>query len=506
MQKYLIPITFSLLCSATLVYSNAPAEKKTEAATDTASLAKEVEKLRHKIYALEKKEKEIESNEKSDRAKIDVLSSKSVSGFDEGFIAMSPNFGFKISGRIKLDGSYTPTGQAARSGAFLPIASIPLNYGNKTGAQSKQGNFNGTLQGSRLQIDTVSPTNSGDIKGTVLIDFFGPQNNATTFISQNGYVNTVKSSTNNSAEYGVRLRYAYLKFNDWTAGQLESNFADSEFGFYGIENFGFGVMQRRAQLRFSPTISPGFVLSVSVEKPNSDYVDWYGSQYGNEQYGKSGLPDFTMRLRKDGDYGFFSVGAIYRSLGYQVAKNDAQSLQEVNSDISTVKATQSVDFKTNGWGLSSGFRLNMPKSKSHLFGQVLYGNGLGYLVWDGNPAAAFIYPTNATTNAPTNASCNTIRTLNGVLGFRYFFTDDLHWTVAGTITRMKNPSTIPGAAELGTSSNQINKKLSRFVTSVSYSPVKNLVIATEAMIGRRKVETGYYGNATQITGSVIYLF
>lgn len=494
--------TFTLALLATIAVSHADnqaiKETKPISSVDTQILQKEIDDLKVKLTALDKRQKAAEKvaqeNKYIQDVKTVVEQKKTTSDYPEHFIPIpGTNSAVRFSGRLKIDGSYNAGTQSSRSAALFDIGNIALR--NTTSAK-KNGHVGATAQSSRFFFDTLTRTAKGDVVGFIKFDFYGPQNGGVFSTGNNGYTATLSSQNINSTDYGVRLRQAFVQFQNWKIGQDESNFADFEMAGYHYENWGMGVLPRRPQVRytFNKEAKKGIKVSFSVEKPNTDYIDASGTSHGNESasFGKSPLPDFTTRVRYDGDMGFVSLGLIWRTLAVDARKNDAYQNATVKSDRVTVEATtvlQDATFRKNGWGLYLGGRLNQPKSPSHLFMQFFIGNGIGYLVQEGNQSAYFQFPisSNSGTDLIRYApSFGLIKKTHILLGYQHHWTDTFKTTMAASFTYMRNPANIV----VLNGSTQVNRKLSRYLVSATYNVLKTMEVAAEFAYAIRETQSG----------------
>lgn len=521
--------SLALMLSTSFAYTAAPTKtvetnKPNSAATnESADLLKQIEDLKHRVAQIAHKQKVAEENAAKEatnnKAKSDVLAAKTTSDYPENFIPVpNTNTAMRFGGRIKIDGSYNAGPLSDKAGAFLNVRSIPLK-GTST-EERKQGHFGATAQSSRLFVDSLTRTSKGDLTAFIRFDFYGPQNGGVFTTGNNGYLVSTGSTTQNSSDYGLRLRQAVVQFANFRIGQDESNFADFEMAAYHLENFGIGVLPRRAQLRYTHAISKQNKISFSIEKPNTDYVDSYGSWRGNDGFGKSSLPDVTVRFRTDGDMGFFSVGAIWRTLtvSARAGENYANSYEKSGAAKAAKTIKQDVYFQKNGWGISVGARLNKSKEKSHAFGQFMYGHGLGYLAQDSNPSGYFQFLTSADSGGELiryQPTFDLIKTTNVLFGYCHYWSENFRTTIAGTYTRMKHSNQV----SIMTGGTQINQQIKRLMINGIYNPVKNVDVGLEIMHATRETVSGYsysnsgstyyggtVGRSTQVTTSFIYRF
>src|SRR5699024_8051454 len=127
------------------------------------------------------------------------------------------NTTFEVDGYVKLDAWYDR--EADFGVSLLPsdiISADGLKYPGHpsyvnpaTGSQDHDGNFGTTAKQTRIRINTLTPTEVGDIKGYLEFDMYGASG------SQDG---------------NVRNRLAYFQWENWTFGRAWSNFVNFNYG------------------------------------------------------------------------------------------------------------------------------------------------------------------------------------------------------------------------------------------------------------------------------------
>lgn len=432
-----------------------------------------------------------------------MLQANQVSPYPAGFIAIpGGNSAIKIGGRIKMDGVYNPGNSGATSGGNMSARAIPIKGSDLKAGRS--GHFNGTAQGSQLEINSLSKTSKGDIKAKIQFDFFGATSNG------------ALGSNSTSTHYGLRLRQAFAEWNNLIVGQTETNFQDTDLMPQPLDNVGgLATVQRRPQARWTQKVGDGLKLSVSAERGNTDYMTpTLAATTDNSNNGKSSLPDLTARLRYEGKMGFVSLAGIYRQLQVDVAIGDT---------VGSAKSTVNYGAKVSAWGINLAGKL-ITKGKSNVYSRITIGDGLGYLVEDATGCSAYLQvPTTATgTGVATNLiryapRFDTATVTNGVIGYAHWWTDAFRTNIGGSYTKIKHSPFIPKPS----TGAQANARVKKAVVSAIYSPVKDIDIGLELMYAVRETVSGadkttdaaaptYYaggtGKATQIMTSFIYKF
>ncbi len=476
---------------------------KSAAPVDTATLLKQIDDLKNQVARIAKKQHEAEerhaTTHKIEDAKLNILQARQTSQWPEGFFdVQGTNSAIKIGGRVKVDGTYHGGQKSGNAGDSMFVRTLPLKGADPRAGKS--GHFNGTLQGSRIHLSTITRTAKGDVKGYIETDFGG---------TPNGISYTSATGTT-STQYGIRLRHAHVTWDQLLVGQTTTNFYDADSFHTFLDNLNVMTAPRIAQVRWSQKVVDDLTLHVSAEKPNTDYYDRTGALLDNANAGKSPLPDFTARLRYEGKMGFVSLRGIVRSLQAKIGTGDI---------VGGTTATNVYSSRQTGWGLGLSGQLNTAK-KSNIFGMINIGDGLGQIVDDATGQAAYLqYSASTETGAkqaryPKRFATTTV--VNGVLGYEHWWTEKLRTTIMGTYTKIKNPAFAP----ILTGATQLNSTVKRAVANVIYSPVKNIDVGLEVYYGIRKTISGidtvdganYYnhagneGKCTQVMTSFIYRF
>lgn len=189
---------------------------------------------------------------------------------------------------------------------------------------------------TRLGLDFSSPVEGGKVGGKIEVDF---------------------ASSDNSKSENLRIRHAYLTYNDWLFGQTTSNFLSNhapemiDFG----TNIGGGTA-RVPQVRYGFKLTPTTKLFVSAEEGNSSGT---GIEYR--------LPTLTAKLTQ----------------GFADGKGSASARALVEQ----YKSTTADDDKT-GWGVAAGVNyqvsdpLKVSADVSHVVGNsnYLYGSNSAYVL------------------------------------------------------------------------------------------------------------------------------
>ena len=282
-----------------------------------------------------------------------------------------------------------------------------------------QDKLRATGKTTRLGLDFSTPVESGKVGGKVEVDFAG---------------------TNDA----LRIRHAYLTYNDWLFGQTTSNFLSN----HAPEMIDFstnigGGTARVPQVRYSHKLAPATQLFVSAERGDSSGT---GIKYS--------LPNLTAKLTQGFAEGKGSVSA--RAL------------------VENYKSTAADDNET-GWGVAAGVNyqvsapLKISADVSHVVGNsnYLYGSNSAYV---GNA---------------TNSNSIEQNEFNAVqVGATYKFSPKLRSTLAyGAILADDDTD----YAALNTTANE---KVQQAWINFIYTPVAPIDLGVEYVNGKRDTFAG----------------
>lgn len=490
--------------------------------SETETLKKELENVKKEIAALKKTDKQLKATDKLNEAGVivtaaevlkteaEVAASKRTLKSGQSLVRLGDsNIFFGMGGRVKLDVAHYPKSapNTATSGNYLDPKTVGLDGSS---VADKKNRTDLTAQNSRVNFYSLAETAHGDIESRVTFDFLGAQNGGQGF------------NTTPNTNYGLRARSVYVDYCGFRFGQDDTNFMTGDFAAYSFDNYGVNVPFRRPQVRYTHELSKGLNASVSVEKPNSDYVDRNLAFSGNQEYGKSTIPDATLRLRYDHDLGFVSLSGVYRRISTEVP--------------ATVTGGNAYKANKNGFGGALMGSVKAYGDVVRLFGYVIAGQGMGNLVMDGG-TSAYLQFTTATDLAGAATSVGSasnlsrwknelglIKILSSSVGVELKFNDNWKFVTSGIFTTLKYPST--AAIASGVDATQLNKNVNRIFANIVYSPSKQLDIALEVMQAYRKTLNGdvftnsttataagttaafagLKGKVTQVTASAVYKF
>ena len=320
----------SILCISTAVLSfgmTMPAAAQDDLQVRLQLLEAEIERLKAQVNSTSSDVELIKT--RPDIKKSGPAYNPGTNGFKVG------NTTLKLGGFVDLDVHFTKTSDGeigtALAGAgrdqFIPSLTPVGDGTNDTGDLQ----LDATIQSSRLTFGSSTPTDGGDLKTHVELDFL---------LSPGG--NEIVSNS-----FNPRLRRAYIDYKGWRIGQEWSTFQ----GLHAIpESASFyapaesQVFIRQAQIRY--TKGP---FQFAVENPES-FVDLANGLNGNSVQNEGVLPDFVARYNWKGDWGLISFSGLARQLQYEAGDIEESTFGYGLSVAGRVKVGEKDDirFTVNG--------------------------------------------------------------------------------------------------------------------------------------------------------------
>jgi len=280
-----------------------------------------------------------------------------------------------------------------------------------------------TSKVTRLGLDFNTPVGDSKLGGKVEVDFAGTSDN-------------------------LRIRHAYLTFNDWLFGQTTSSFASvhaPEMIDFNTNIGGSGASARVPQVRYSQKLAPATQLFVSAEEGNS-------------------------KATKDGDLSYrLPVLTAKVTQGFAEGKG----LASARALVEHYKSEAANDDKT-GWGaaLGANYQVAEPLKVS---ADVAYMKGNSNHLYGSNSAYSVVgnsIEQNEAVAVQVGATYNFSPKLRSTLAYGALFADD------GTdYARAANNA---GA----------NEKVQQAWINFIYSPVKPLDLGVEYINGKRDTFAG----------------
>ncbi|MFV5426376.1 DcaP family trimeric outer membrane transporter [Acinetobacter towneri] len=369
----------------------------------------QIQELRQEVEALKsliQQQQQVQQQQQTQIAQVQqakpaapasVLSSlKSKSGAD-----------VSIYGSIRGDANYIIKGADSD---FNSTHTSKDNVSDKLVATSKV---------TRLGLDFNTPVGDSKLGGKVEVDFAGTSDN-------------------------LRIRHAYLTFNDWLFGQTTSSFASvhaPEMIDFSTNIGGSGGSARVPQVRYSQKLAPATQLFVSAEEGNSK-----ATESGDLSYR---LPVLTAKVTQ----GFA----------------DGKGLASARALVEHYKSEAANDDKT-GWGAAVGANYQVAEPLK-VSADVAYMKGNSNHLYGSNSAYSVVgnsIEQNEAVAVQVGATYNFSPQLRSTLAYGALFADD------GTdYARAANNA-------------DANEKVQQAWINFIYSPVKPVDLGIEYLNGERK--------------------
>ncbi len=315
----------------------------------------EIKQLREEVQALKalvQQQQQVQINqqaqlEQSRRAAVVVATPGQITAVaapvkESPLASLKSKMGANVNlyGSVRADAEYQFKGG---DGIFNRINAVDLNGVSDL----NKDRFYSTLTASRIGLDFVAPVQGADVGGKIELDFRGGDKNDT-----------------------VRIRHAYLTYNNWLIGQTTSSFLSLDtqpemLDFNGV--LGTGTF-RTPMVRYGDKLSNTTSYVVGLEQGDSS----------------NRLPTATAKISQkfNGDQGLVTA----RALVQETRVRTTNEVKDATGKVITA-ATTNHDETEFGWGLAVGakYKLNDQLSVSadytHLKGDstyLLYDKGMTY--------------------------------------------------------------------------------------------------------------------------------
>ncbi|MCO8058670.1 DcaP family trimeric outer membrane transporter [Acinetobacter towneri] len=297
-----------------------------------------------------------------------------------------------------------------------------------TSKEEASDKLRATAKVTRLGLDFNTPVGDNKVGGKVEVDFA-------------------------SAAENLRIRHAYLTFNDWLFGQTTSSFASvhaPEMIDFSTNIGGSGGSARVPQVRYSQKLAPATQLFVSAEEGNS-------------------------KATKDGDLSYrLPVLTAKVTQGFAEGKG----LASARALVEHYKSDEANDDKT-GWGaaLGANYQVAEPLKVS---ADVAYMKGNSNHLYGSNSAYSVVG--------------NSIEQNEAVavqVGATYKFSPQLRSTLAyGALFADDGTDYARAAAAVPNTNANANEKVQQAWINFIYSPVKPVDLGIEYINGERETFAG----------------
>ncbi|OTG79642.1 hypothetical protein B9T33_10890 [Acinetobacter sp. ANC 5054] len=312
-----------------------------------------------------------------------------------------------IYGNVRADALYQSEGGSA-SRLYNQISSVPLDGNGESSDRLKA-----SLAATRLGLDFKTPTQAGDVGGKIEVDFLG-------------------------ANDSLRIRHAYLTYDNWLIGQTWSNFAVPDYMPETIDALGYvgGAVKRTPQVRYSYKFDPATNLVVAAEDSKDDSSNMR-------------LPALTARL----NHKFSDTLAVSARAMATEKKTDADT--------------------ETAWGLGLGAKLDLSDQTVVKADYYHVKGDSSFVSWANSG-----FVTNADKDIIASNEFDSI-----TLGITQQFNAQLRGTLGyGYMKADKNNRYINAFAD----KTKINKDLWQAWANVFYSPTKPISLGLEYVYGERE--------------------
>lgn len=218
----------------------------------------------------------------------DELNSKKIEKFGNLKLKNSKTT-LSIGGRVQFDAFLNNPS----SGGSYNSSDVGFNSNSiPTTKNSEKWQNSLSLRESRFWLRSETPTDYGDLKTLIEIDFWGRDGN---------------EKISNS--HGVRLRHSYIKFNRWTLGQTNSTFMSIVIP-DSLNSPVDDIFARQPLLRYSYPLESGF-LDFAIENSDTTLID---SDFNSITPNDDRFFDFIFRFRDYGESFDKSISLMAREI------------------------------------------------------------------------------------------------------------------------------------------------------------------------------------------------
>ncbi len=483
-------------------------------------LQAEIDSLRSQVDQLEKERASIETPQAA--APADAV----IGGdFPGSFKLPGSDTSVAVHGYVKANFIYDFDENLGDSFADTGIT------GRHTPQQHQGGNFHFGSRQSRFDIETRTPTDWGQLKTFIEMDFYGSTVNNNSTVSGGG-------NTSNP----LRMRQAYGQLGPVLAGQTFSNFNDLDDE-PELLDFNTGQLQsghkRQTQLRYTLPVA-NWTLSFAAENPNPRIAGGNGISTSNgfatfvanpvtagtvPTLGNNAndMPDLTGHIEYKDVWGDVNLAGVVRHFNLNTGGNAGNTTgAAVNCQGSSAAAgAAGVGCLINT--TASAFAGGLIVGGKWKIGQVLgglfamdsiaatgsWGPGINRYFYEGSTPpfdATDVYTLNAAGTA-ISGSIKTVTQTGGIIDFQHWWTPNVRTTIAYSVTAWDFGAVPYSAAQI--------RHMQTGYVNLIWSPVKAVNIGLEFMYGsvdfRHEGATPAYaggnsGSAKRLMASLQYMF
>lgn len=273
-----------------------------------------------------------------------------------------------------------------------------------------------------------------------------------------------------AANYGFKLKQAYIRLDKVTAGYTRSTFEDAIAGAPTIDYQGpsGAVSRTNLLLQYRTPVSKHFTVAVSAEIPNADYTLTPGAnEHINQRF-----PDIPAYIQYQwGNGSHVRASALFRELSYR-------------------NLTTGENKFTTGWGVQLSGMADFSKLVE-LHYEVVYGKGIANYI---NDLSGFGYDllskgTDGGMKAPGSFSVAT--------GLRFNITNNLFVSGTYSFVRLYDQENMGG---------DFYRRGNYAVVNCFYTPFDSFQVGLEYLHGSRTDMNHEHGSANRIEAMVKYSF
>lgn len=353
---------------------------------------------------------------------------------------------YKFGGYVKLDAMFSDYGDgdlapgSAGTQFYIP-STIPVggsSSGTNNDMQARETRIN-------FRSDHVLP--GGDKIGTFLeMDFF---------LGSAG-------DERISNSYNPRLRHAFIKYNNWLAGQTWSTFQDVGALAENLDFIGPSegtTFVRQAMLRYTKNR-----WEFAIENPETTITPYTGG--GRIVTDDNTVPDFVARYTLPLDRGYIKAAGLVRQL-----------------DIDN----GTFDDNETAYGLSL--------SGKHMFGD----DDIRWMATVGNGTGRYL-GLNTANDAVLDGGGNlkAIEQWGGFVSYRHFWEPEWRSNLTFSYLNNDNDTALTGTG--------VTEDVYSVHANLLYEPVEKMTVGGEIMYAERTLETGESGDMTRVILSAKYAF
>jgi porin-like protein len=405
--------------------------------------------------------------------------------FPGSILVPGTNTSLKIGGYVKLDYIYDFgvhqdfLANGAGSGAL--VSAIPLDDNVRGTVPGVGHNIHGvsrlTAAESRVNIETRTPTDFGELKTFIEGDFEG--------VSGVTPGNTFQTNSDRSA---FALRLAYGTLGPFLAGQAAPLFRDpiAEVETLDFEgSTGTAGPLRQPEIRYTFAFANGLSVAGALDNPQSQFFNTVntsaaGTPFSGQTTFGAGqgdkIPDFVGALVWNQPWGHVALRGVAREL--------------YDHGASPVAGQAPGNAATFGWGAGvSGHVITF--GKDGIYFQANGGAGIGRYATDSGTA-----PGDSVISAD-GKTLKTVKIWDAFLGYQHWWTARLRTNIEGSILQASYPKDLFPAAATATPGGVfgiLNRQLLGSHINLIWSPVPAVDLGVEFIYLQRKTEGGQRGS------------